>query len=94
MTGLRLLRQALEQAAPRLRPEVQLEASVLSLLGLVLLTVIWGSRGWLELDDAHWDGLFEAAVRPLVQSPSVGVPDLVLRGLTVLSQTSAPRLRH
>ena len=34
------------------------------------------------------------AVRPLVQSPSVGVPDLVLRGLTVLSQTSAPRLRH
>jgi AcrR family transcriptional regulator len=67
MTGLRLLRQALVQATPRLRPEVELEASVLSLLGLVLLTVIWGSRGWLELDEAHWNGLFEAAVRPLVQ---------------------------
>jgi type III pantothenate kinase len=32
------------------------------------------------------------AVRPLVQSPCVGVPDLVLRGLTVLAQAPAPRL--
>jgi type III pantothenate kinase len=34
------------------------------------------------------------AVRPLVQSPCVAVADLVLRGLAVLSQAEAPRLRR
>ncbi|WP_338204315.1 helix-turn-helix domain-containing protein [Candidatus Nephthysia bennettiae] len=67
LTGLRLLRRALERAAPRLRPEVDIEASVMSLLGLVLLTTIWTSRGWLRLDEPQWDGLFHNAVRPLVR---------------------------
>ena len=34
-----------------------------------------------------------AVVRPLLQCPSVGVPDLVLKGLAVLAQGKAPRLR-
>jgi len=34
------------------------------------------------------------AVRPLVRSHCVGVPDLVLRGLAVLSQAPQPRLRR
>jgi pantothenate kinase type III len=34
------------------------------------------------------------AVRPLVRSPCVGVPDLVLRGLAVLSQAPQPRRRR
>jgi AcrR family transcriptional regulator len=67
MAGLRLVRRALQRAAPRLRPEVEIEASVLSLLGLVVLTVIWSSRGWLQLDEARWDATFQAAVRPLVR---------------------------
>ena len=33
------------------------------------------------------------AVRPLLKSPSVGVPDLVLRGLAVLAQGEAPQRR-
>jgi pantothenate kinase type III len=33
-----------------------------------------------------------SAIRPLVRSSSVGMPDLVLRGLAVLSQT--PQLRR
>jgi AcrR family transcriptional regulator len=67
MMGLSLVRGALQAAAPQLRREVDVEASALSLLGLVLLTVIWRSRGWLELDGPRWDGLFEAAVRPLMR---------------------------
>jgi pantothenate kinase type III len=34
-----------------------------------------------------------AVVRPLLQSPCVGVPDLVLRGLAVLAQGEAPSRR-
>jgi type III pantothenate kinase len=35
-----------------------------------------------------------AAVRPLVRSPCVGVPDLVLRGLNVLAAAAPPLPRH
>jgi hypothetical protein len=33
-------------------------------------------------------------VRPLLTSASVGVPDLVLRGLAVLAHTASPRRRR
>jgi len=34
-----------------------------------------------------------AVVRPLLKSPAVGVPDLVLRGLAVLAQGEVPPRR-
>jgi hypothetical protein len=34
-----------------------------------------------------------AVVRPLLQNPGVGVPDLVLRGLAVLAQREVPPRR-
>jgi hypothetical protein len=62
-----LLERALAQAAPVLRPEVDRQATTLSLLGLILFTVIWQSRGWLTLTDEAWDATPAAALRPLLR---------------------------
>jgi AcrR family transcriptional regulator len=62
-----LLERALAQAAPVLRPEVDRQATTLGLLGLILLTVIWQSRGWLTLTDEAWDVTLAAALRPLLR---------------------------
>ena len=67
-----LLGEALRQAAPQLRPEVDPSATVLSLEGLILLTVLWTMHGWLRLGRPEWDVLLEAAVRPLVRTDPVG----------------------
>jgi AcrR family transcriptional regulator len=61
-----LLQRALQQAAPQLRPEVDLRAAVISMEGVVLLTVLWSTNEWMRLERQDWDALFEAAVRPLV----------------------------
>ncbi len=66
--SLSLVQQALAQAAPQLRTEVDQYAAALSLVGLVMITVIWQSRGWLVLDDQEWDRLLEAAVHPLMKT--------------------------
>ena len=62
-----LLADALLQAGPRLRPEVDPQAAALSLEGLLLLTVLWTTHGWMTLDREAWDSLLEAAVRVLVE---------------------------
>lgn len=61
-----LLERALSQAAPALRPDLDRTAVTFSLLGLLTLTVIWRERGWLTLDEAAWDDLLRAAIRPLL----------------------------
>ncbi len=61
------IQRAVEQAAPMLRPEVDLKAAALSLFGLVFTTSLLEARGWMALDDAEWDRLIEAAVRPLMR---------------------------
>jgi AcrR family transcriptional regulator len=65
-----VIQRALEQAAPQLRPDVDLRAAVTSLQGLLLLTILWTLNGWMALSREEWDGLLEAAVRVLVKSPS------------------------
>ena len=62
-----LLGRALIQAAPMLRPEVDHTATVLSLIGLLLITVSWQYRGWLTLTEEQWDFTLEAAIRPLMR---------------------------
>jgi hypothetical protein len=62
-----LLEDALIQARPALRAEVEPGATALSLLGLVVLSVTWQARGWLDWSDEHWEQALEAVVRPLVQ---------------------------
>lgn len=65
-----LINRALLAAQPALRAEVDVDAAGLSLLGLIVLTVIWQDRGWLELSDAAWDHLLEASIRPLLRDLS------------------------
>ena len=62
-----LLGRALEQAAPWLRPEVDRSTTVLSLMGLLLITVSWQYRGWLTMTEEEWDAKLEAAIRPLMR---------------------------
>ncbi len=62
-----LLGRALEQAAPMLRPEVDQSTTVLSLIGLLLITVSWQYRGWLTMTEEEWDAKLEAAIRPLMR---------------------------
>ncbi len=62
-----LLGRALEQAAPMLRPEVDRGTTVLSLIGLLLITVSWQYRGWLTMTEEEWDAKLEAAIRPLMR---------------------------
>lgn len=67
MGAEQFVRQAVEQAAPMLRPEVDLRAAELSLFGMVFTTTLLEARGWIELDDEEWERLIEGAVRPLVR---------------------------
>lgn len=64
-----LLESTLERAAPQLSPGIDRQAAVLSLEGLVLLTVLWNSMEWIELDIPEWDALFASAVRMLLKTP-------------------------
>ena len=42
---------------------------MISLQGLLLVTVLWTLHGWMRLEPEEWDDLLEAAVRVLVRSP-------------------------
>jgi hypothetical protein len=58
-----LLEKVLRQAAPQLRPGADERAMVLSLQGLLLLTVLWTAHGVLHLRQDEWDAVLEASVR-------------------------------
>ncbi len=61
-----LISDLLKQASPVLRSEVDQEATTLSLMGLLLLTVLWNQNGWLEQSEAQWKQSIAAAIRPLI----------------------------
>ena len=69
LVAVEVLQRALQQAAPQLRPEVDRQAAVISLQGLLLVTVLWTFHGWMQLEPQEWDGLLEAATRTLVRAP-------------------------
>jgi AcrR family transcriptional regulator len=73
LAALDLVRRTLGEASPQLRPEVDQDATALTLLGLVMLSSIWRRRDWLQLDQSGVDGLLERAVRPLFRSEGVSV---------------------
>ena len=62
-----MITDALRQAAPRLRPDVDIDVEVLGLLGLLLLLATWHSRRWLNLSDDEVSGMFVARLRPLLR---------------------------
>ena len=67
LAGHQLVERALQAAAPRLRPGLDPRAASLSLIGLVLVAVIWPQRGWITLSDAEWGAAAEQAIRCLLR---------------------------
>ncbi len=67
MGAEQFIERAVEQVAQALRPEVDLKAAALSLFGLVFTTSLLEARGWMELNEAEWDRLLKAAVKPLIR---------------------------
>jgi AcrR family transcriptional regulator len=67
LAGRRLVERALEQGRSQLRPETDVKAAALTLIGFVFLTSVWRMRGWIDLDPEAWNQMLEAAVRPLLK---------------------------
>lgn len=65
LSGLKLIESALREARSHLRDDVDLEASSLTLLGLVVVTMLWQRRNFIRLTKPRWNALIENAVRPL-----------------------------
>jgi AcrR family transcriptional regulator len=64
--ALNLLKKAFQQAKPSLRAEVDTNVAAFTLLSLMLTSVLWYSRGWLQLTEEGWDATFQAAIQPLI----------------------------
>ncbi len=62
-----LMLRALAAAKPALQPDLDLRAASLTLHGLLLVSVAWPQRGWIELSDAEWRLAAEQAVRCLLR---------------------------
>ncbi|MFB7908274.1 TetR/AcrR family transcriptional regulator [Kitasatospora sp. NPDC056076] len=67
MAARRMLTRAFHQAAPQLRPGVDIDAEVLGLLGTQLLTTMWSARGWGELVPGEADRLVTARLRLIMR---------------------------
>ncbi|GHO58038.1 TetR/AcrR family transcriptional regulator [Ktedonobacter robiniae] len=65
-----LIEQALSQAEPMLRSEVDLPTTAMSLLGLLQGMISWRYYGWLALTAEERQRRLEAAIQPLFQDPS------------------------
>jgi AcrR family transcriptional regulator len=65
-----LVERALVAASPVLRPDLDAVAASLSLIGLLLISVVWPSRGWIQLSDADWQAAARQAVRCLARTPT------------------------
>lgn len=64
------IEQALSQAAPMLRPEVDQATTAMSLLGLLLGTISWRYYGWLTITEEECQRKLQEAIQPLLQTPS------------------------
>jgi AcrR family transcriptional regulator len=62
-----LVERALLQAAPALRLGLDLRAASLSLIGLLFVSVVWPSRGWIEMSEDDWRATACQAVELLLR---------------------------
>jgi AcrR family transcriptional regulator len=62
-----LVERALVAAAPVLRPGLDPRAASVSLIGLLFISVVWQSRGWLEQSEADWQAAARQAVECLLK---------------------------
>jgi AcrR family transcriptional regulator len=67
-----LLERTLDVVSPQLRTDVDRQTAVLTLQGLLLVTVLWTSLGWMRLRLSQWDALLEDAARMLIRTPGAG----------------------
>ena len=70
-----MLTRALQQAGPRLRPDADIDAEVLGLLGTLLLIATWRARGWLDLDEQQTRHLLAARLRLLMRPAESRTPE-------------------
>jgi AcrR family transcriptional regulator len=61
-----LVERALAVAEPALRPGLDRRAASLSLVGLLLVSVVWPAREWIDLSESEWQAAFTQAVRLLL----------------------------
>ena len=64
----KLIESALDQAQPQLRWDIDLESTTLSLMGLLLITVLWNQNQWLSLSEHAWNDKLKSAIRPLLKT--------------------------
>ena len=62
-----LVERALDSAAPRLRRGLDRRRASLSLIGLLLVSVIWQTRGWIELSEDEWEATARQAIQGLLR---------------------------
>ncbi|GCE26316.1 hypothetical protein KDA_18000 [Dictyobacter alpinus] len=62
LAACQLVTQALKQAAPMLRPGIDIESATFSLLGFLYTTVSWQHQGWLQMTNEKWNDRLESAI--------------------------------
>jgi AcrR family transcriptional regulator len=64
-----LVERALDAAVPALRPGLDRRAASLNLIGLLLVSVVWPARGWIELSEQDWQFAAKQAIDGLLRRP-------------------------
>jgi len=62
-----LVERALIAAAPALRPDLDARAASVGLIGVLFISVVWQSRGWLAQTEAEWQAVIRQAVECLLR---------------------------
>ena len=62
-----LVERALVAAAPALRADLDARAASVSLVGVLFISVVWQSRGWLDQSEAEWQAAIRQAVECLLR---------------------------
>jgi AcrR family transcriptional regulator len=63
-----LVERALDAAEPALLPGLDRRAASLGLVGLLLVSVVWPARGWIDLSEPKWRSVLTQAVRLLLRT--------------------------
>ena len=64
-----LIDGALRRAEPHLQPGLDRRSAMLTLQGLLLLTLTWTSIGWMRLTRREWDQILADAVQLVIREP-------------------------
>jgi AcrR family transcriptional regulator len=62
-----LVERALDAAALVLRPGLDRRAASLNLIGLLLVSVVWPARGWIDLSEHDWHVAARQAINGLLR---------------------------